>query len=181
MENRICYLIVGSESSGNRLVARILSEAGCYGSTTTDQPGIAKLLKEANGRPAVAIRSFPHGAQGADRHWPNLEKLCGIIRDHNYHPYAIVTTRDFHCCTQSKVSAGHVETLTKSRSTTKSAYCKIFREIDSLLLSYVYVTYEGLVLHPQETVDWLLEYVGLPATKFIEEITDENKKWYAKT
>jgi hypothetical protein len=180
----MCYLAVGPKSSGNRLIARILMAAGCHGYGDVRQPKIDELLTVAKelGSNAVAVRSFPHGSIADNRHWPDLKLLTSKIRRHDYYPSVIVVIRDFYCTTHSQPEADHVHTVTKARANTKKAYVKIFTDLQGCMAdhSYIYVTYEGLALHPQETINWLLPYIGLPAIKVPEEITDENIKWYKR-
>jgi hypothetical protein len=174
--DKILYLVCGPESSGNRLMARILMAAGCYG----DGDVIQRLDKEdppPDANRVVLHRSFPYGAQGGGRHWPNINKLNDRFSALGYGMFVVVMARDHHCMARSQVEKGkHVKTLAEAQANIISAYGLILSYV--MNFHYVVVPYESIVLHPRETISWLLEYLALPPGEFQEEIRDENIKWY---
>jgi len=144
-----CYLVVGPESAGNRLLASLLVRAGCIGTASTDQQWTPE--KET---PCVLIRSYPHGDT-----WPSLHQLKRQLEDKEYEVFTLVTVRHPVALLKSQVNRGHAEDLGLAASQMRQAYIRIFSELSG---HFYVVPKESLVLHPREAVRALLHLIGLP-------------------
>lgn len=142
--------VVGAESSGTRLMTRIMQNAG------------AETLH----------RSFPYGGDGPTdpRRWPEED-----VRQFN--PYAVIwMNRDWWATAQSQVKALHVSTPEEawyniSRTTIRIAdLCKNYN------FKHYMVNYESLVQRPQAVVRNITNTLGLPFPE-IENIIDGNAKY----
>lgn len=162
-----CYLVVGAESSGNRLLGKLLVSAGCTGDDRMDGPFSASLPTHED--PAVVIRSYPHGNE-----WPDLSDIYRALRNRGYQVRVIVAVRDRHCTVMSQVKSQH-HPAELAQTNVQRAYLDIFQQLGAINCWYVIVPFESLVLHG-EASSALLETLGLtPATV---EIRDENGKHY---
>lgn len=78
MAERRLFLVVGSESSGTRMLAGAFIAAGCFGDAGHDQrldSAVFGSLK-AGDWPAVLRRSYPHGLA-----WPILDRYQALLRE----------------------------------------------------------------------------------------------------
>lgn len=147
------YVVVGPESSGNRLLTALLVRAGCAGAGSTSQP--FDLPTEED--PAVLLRSYPHGNE-----WPDLAAICGELRNRGYVVRVLVLVRDPWCVVQSqRTRQQHPEQL--AWANIRHAYTTLFGQLAPLNIWWTLVPYEALVLHPVEAVRRLLEMIDLPA------------------
>lgn len=173
------FVVVGAESSGNRLMTRLLINAGCHGNGTTDQPTLQEILD--SGKENIVIhRSFPFGAKGSGRDWPDLMEIHFALVAKEYLPVYIVMVRDPFCAARSAMKAHHIENIHVASYEHDEAYRKIFATIIKLDLPYIMVTYEGLVSHPAGTIGWLFPELGLPARFSTETIEDANVKHFVE-
>ncbi len=172
------YLVLGAESSGTRLFTRILMGVGCAGDDGHEQK-FDVLIPEANGRPIVWRRSFPHGGE-----WPKVPDLYRSLRDKDYEVRAVVMTRDWLAMRKSQIEAGHVaghaggqhDLETKALQNIREAYNRIFGGLHNAdTMPYVMVSYEGLYQRPEITIRHTLDTLGWPGLGF--EIVDGNEKW----
>jgi LPS sulfotransferase NodH len=161
------YLVLGPESSGTRLMTRILIQAGCLGSDDHDQ-AFDQALPAADGRPIVWRRSVPHR-----REWPDIGLLVRLLREQGYEPQAVVMARDWYATARSQLDAGHVADIDMALANLQQAYQHIYQRVSHC---YVLVTYEGLVQRPIQTLAWLMPMLGLPVPQM--RIYDANAKWY---
>lgn len=164
------FLILGPESSGTRLVTRILINNGCHGSDEHIQPFDSEPFNGLS--PVVLRRSIPHY-----REWLNVES-DGILRKFDgYDLIVIVTTRDHHAMISSQVEVGHAETYHKAQENIAAAYDQIFSFIKEHDLKYVISSYESLIYEPVEAQKRLVDSLGLTFTEAVT-ITNENTKHY---
>lgn len=178
-EPKRCYVVVGPESSGNRLLAALLVRAGCRGVAGMDTPDALPIDDD----PAVVLRSYPHGYE-----WPDLRSIVGRLRDRGYLVRVLVTVRDHHCVIHSQ-QAHRLHTREVAEANVQRAYCDIFRQVADIGVGFVMVPYESLVARPVHGVRSLLEWLGLPVDnlggkividgKAHDTITDGNGRWYA--
>jgi LPS sulfotransferase NodH len=161
------YLVLGPESSGTRLMTRILLLAGCLGSEEHDQP-FDQVLPSAEEWPIVWRRSVPHR-----REWPDLGLMQRLLVEQGFRVIAIVMARDWHAMAHSQVAVGHVPDIEIALRQIRNAYPYIYRETGFF---DVLITYEGLVKRPEETLGWLMPMLGLPVPPV--DIYDGNAKWY---
>ena len=164
------FLVLGPESSGTRLMTRILIGAGCLG----DDGEIQRL---DDGIPDVPLvvwrRSIPHAGT-----WPVIPQMVANLRIAGHHVMAVVTTRAWYPMTQSQLAARHVPNLEVALTHLQRAYPFITGALTSNCVAYVMASYEMLVQRPEATLAWLsarLE-LELPAAK----LYDGNAKWYGE-
>lgn len=156
----LAFLVYGPESSGNKLMHRILIDSGCAGSGTDDQP-----LPDLTASLIVWGRSVPsHGA------WPENE--IQMVRAAGYDVLVIVLQRNWACMAKSQVFHGYVRDELEAIRNIQAAYRHIFHQIDNT--PYVIVSYEWLSNEQALAgLSWLL---GIPL-RVNESITNENLKW----
>lgn len=182
MKTKRCFLVCGPESSGNRLMTRILIRAGCYG----DYNMFQRLDNEdvpPNINDIVIHRSFPFGNEGEGRHWPDLYQIINRFEEMGHKlDHIIVMSRDFRCTIKSQLKANHVHKWEQAQENIIYAYHTIYWQImlNKYQAKIIPVTYEGLVHHPRATLGWLLPALNLPMIE-TEFIFDANEKWYIKT
>lgn len=172
-----CFLVVGPERSGNRLVASILVAGGCQGEGATFQP-FRRLLPTTED-PAVMIRSLPHGTR-----WPNLGAIHRKLRARGYDVTVIAVCRDMACTVGSQVASGVASELAEANI--QRAYRDVFRFAGRAAVDLVVVPYESLVLHPVGAPAALLRRLGLGPVKLdavtveglLGPISDRNAQYY---
>lgn len=172
-----CFLIVGPERSGNRLVASILVAAGCHGAGATFQPFGQSLPTKED--PAVVIRSLPHGNR-----WPNLSAIRWELLDRGYEMILVIACRDMGCTLQSQVASGTDPST--ALANIKRAYRTLFHFAGRRDVASVVVPYESLVLHPVGAPAALLARLGLPQIKLgpvtvegvVGRIANRNAQYY---
>lgn len=171
-----CFLVVGPESSGNRLLAGILIRAGCIGDASTEQVW-DRILPE-NKTPAVVIRSFPHGDI-----WPDLTEIHGQLVRNGYIVTTLITVRNPIAAFRSQMKAGHVANIASARNSIEEAYRRIFRSVRS---PFYLVPYSALTGEPDGFLTAFLEEIGLPpivtgpvvVDGFERNIVNQNAKHY---
>lgn len=117
-----CFLVVGPESAGNRLLAGVLIRAGCHGRASTHQEWDQALPEDET--PAVVIRSFPHGGR-----WPELPGILQTLSDRGYQTTVLVTVRHPVALTESQVARGHARRVEESMDLVRKAYRRIFADL----------------------------------------------------
>ena len=153
------YLVLGPESSGTRMMTRLLMAAGCQGDGGHEQHWDDALPEDVS--PIVWRRSLPHGGE-----WPSLDLMTHRLREHGYTVYAVVMARDWTAVAQSQMEHwGHSwETALDNLQT---AYPYIFASLLKFQVPYVMVSYENLVQHGPQSLTDLLGSIGLvPPAEF---------------
>lgn len=173
---KTCYFVVGPESSGNRLMAKILVDAGCYGDANMFQRLDRHIPTDVE--KIVWIRSFPHGARGEGRHWPDMTLLRKKVRDLGYVPQAVVMARDEFCMARSQLKAGHVSDMHEAMYNIMHAKERIYTELNKASIAHITITFEGLIYRARQTTTWLLNMLNLPDRGQSAYIYDANSKWY---
>lgn len=170
-------LVMGPESSGTRLVTRILVEAGCDGDWTHAQRFDTPPLPEPV-RPIVWRRSVPHA-----RHWPRFYVWAAAVRHAGYEPMAVVVIRETTALVRSQMSYGHVSDVSQALNHIQRAQIMIHASLVNERIPFYTLPLEGLILHPAETIAGLLLWAGLDAdSQAIAErvqVKDTNAKHYA--
>lgn len=165
------FLVLGPESSGTRLFTRILIACGCSGSGAHKQPFDTELPK-ASGN-IVWRRSFPH-----HQHWPDVSLMAHKLRKLEYEVVAVVTVRNFYQSELSQVKGHHPKTVTEAHSSMMQAYVMIFSGLTLAKVPFIVTTYEELILNPDKSIQVLADRLGLSVVQPIEDITNQNEKYY---
>ena len=164
-------LVLGPESSGTRLMTRILIDAGCAGSDDHVQPFDARLPDRQD--LIVWRRSFPH-----NRKWPNVIELVDRLEKHGFSKVrAVVTMRDWYAMCCSQVAAGHVESIHEALMNIQWAYGEIFGGLRYVNVPYVVCHYESLVQRSWPVVSYIMDFLGLELPSKLY-VYDANEKWF---
>ena len=163
------FLVLGPESSGTRLVTKVLMECGCQGSDDHEQEWDQNPPTEQD--PIVWRRSVPHR-----REWPHISKMVDPLGKNEYNIKIIITARDWHCMAISQVNAEHVPNMKVAYSNIKRAYATIFNQASSY--EFFVMSYESLCAQPLVTTQWLATVLGLNVPESIFEIRSGNDKYY---
>jgi len=164
------FIVVGPESSGTRLMTKILIGGGCRGSAKHEQPFDTKSFKGQS--PIVWRRSVPHRGKGLDL-FNMIHKL------EEYKIIVVVIVRDWYATELSQVANKHVDSIEDAKRNIKVALKEIFGQIIELRLDFILVPYESLILHPKKVQEDLLKRFEL-RTGIIQNIKNENAKWWWK-
>ena len=189
-DRKRCFLVVGPECAGNRILAAILARAGCAGGGTTTAPLNTGLPTDED--PVVMIRSYPHGGD-----WPNLRQLGKDLAERDYAITILLTVRDPHAITQSQIERGE-RSYERARHLINEAYWLIFehctwlrRVLPGSVDQVVPVPIESWGLPTKErAATALCEMLGLPDRNLKAELVvdgygasghlkDSNAKYYA--
>lgn len=148
------FLVTGPESAGNRLLAAVLSAAGCVGEGSTASRFNERLPFDED--PAVVIRSMPHGGD-----WYPVEMLLSTLRRRGYEVTVLVTTRDPVALARSQVANGHQPSEDDAHVAVCRAYDEIFDGLrHSQEISHL-VPYESVTSEDPNAIPALLELLGL--------------------
>lgn len=161
------FIVVGPESSGTRMLTKILMAGGCIGDDSHFQP--FDKVEKIDGDPIVWRRSVPHNGRDLI--------LADMLRKLPYHEVTVVVIlRDWHCTELSQVSNKHVSEMETATKNIKDAVKTIFLQIAALGLDYAVFTYESFLLYPTLTQKFLFQRLGLNEDNCVN-IRNENSKW----
>lgn len=149
------YLVMGAESSGTRLMTRILITAGCFGDDGHEQR-LDKSLSIANGQMLVWRRSFPHSGI-----WPDISRMVKRLEDAGYSTQAVVMCRAWWAMMPSQVRNGHVNNEAIALERIQQAYPNIYGQLEGLQLHYVVVPYEALAQYPMTTIRHMVDILRI--------------------
>lgn len=166
------FLVLGPESSGTRLMTKLLMVAGCYG----DDGHVQRLDRDPlpNVPRLVWRRSVPHGKQ-----WPDLSAAIQRLQRGGYVVTVVVTSRDWHAMALSQIEQTHAPDVAGAIRNVQWAYHHIFRALYLTHVPFEVVNYEALVSRPQAVTAQLMTRLGLPAPAEVS-IYDGNAKYYAE-
>lgn len=163
------FLVLGPESSGTRLMTRLLVAAGCFGDGGHEQ----RLDKAILDHPLIAWRrSVPHRKQ-----WPDVGGMIQQLQTHDYDVTVLVMSRDWHAMSLSQVAAPHVADVAAAHEHIQRAYCAIFDALCTTQTPFEVVNYEALTQRPQETVATLMQRLGLSVQQEVR-VYDGNARYY---
>ncbi len=165
-------LVLGPESSGTKLMTKILIAAGCDGDATGHQRWDTV---DPESDLIVWRRSMPH-----DGWWPDVAGLVERMRKLEYDVSAIVTTRSWHAMGRSQVHHGHTRDIGHSMHNLQMAYPRIFSGLSAAQVPYQMAHYENLVARPRHALRELLSPLGLQVPPGIT-VYDGNVKWYEES
>ena len=168
----ICYLVLGAESSGTRIMAKVFIAMGCLGSADHQQPFDDELPPAQPGRDIVWRRSVPHNVL-----MPTLMNMYDYLYDSGYQVKPVIVVRDWNCTAASQVRRGLAKDHAAAIERIRTAYDFIFRHVDGF--EYIVVSYDNMARAPLATLTWLAGVCGLPVPTV--EFTDENAKWLSGT
>lgn len=165
------YLVLGPESSGTRLMTRLLIAAGCFGDSGHEQRLDDYGLEHA-AKVIVWRRSLPHGGE-----WPLIPHMVEQLLMHDYEVTAVVMSRDWHSMIISQQQAPHAETVEEAVCNIRTAYGMIFAGLRGT--PFEVVNYEALIQRPLDTFRYLAQRLGLPSVEAPGiYIYDGNERYY---
>lgn len=163
--SKYCYLVLGPESSGTKLLTQCLISVGCAGSESDEQPWDISL----DGTPDIIVwrRSLPHGGG-----WPNLNEMLVLLSRRGYVARVFGVIRNQYCTAKSQVRQGHVSSVGEADVNIRRAVKEIATFVESHHLDCRWITYETMVHETQIFRAMLSEwFLQLPT------INDENRKY----
>ena len=167
-------LVMGAESSGNRLMLRILHAAGCAGKLHEDNSqDFESHLPLANGTPIAWLKTFPHAQE-----YPSLNMWSKQVKAAGYKPTFIVMLRDWFPMISSQVSVGHVATAERAIARSSRGLALIFEWLLMHEAEFVTVTYSGLVHHTKPLLTWLLPQLDARLQVPDIDVYDGDLKWW---
>jgi len=168
------FVVMGMVSSGTRLMARIMTAAGCVGDGNHDhtqrwdtQQPEADLIVIRKHRPVPPIRPS----------WTKYPNVVQSLRHIGYEVHAIIITRDWYCSVESALAAPHVETKEEGYGMAMMLWREMIIDMPRDT-PFTIVSYESLVQRPRQVVTQLFKHLGLTQIHDIEAITDGNEKYY---
>lgn len=152
-------LVLGPESSGTRLVTRILIEAGCAGSDNHVQP--FDWTPPNDESPIVWRRSLPHM-----KRWLDLGEMTRYLRTLGYMVSAVITDRKTQPMIQAQ-ARDHTKNTQMARSNIARArlILTVFDEPLGPLMPVTHVQYEDLVANPPQVIQRIINPLGLESDK----------------
>lgn len=171
-------IVCGPESSGNRLMTKLLMISGCMGQDGHEQDFDTYVPHADQTQRNIVWRiSVP----GGKNYRPNILYMVHMLQSKNYDVQVVVMTRDWHCVTHSQSFHLKIDKdLALHR--TREAYLHIFDQLRSACVPFVVVTYGGLVLSQEKGICALLDMLELPygdMADFDEVIRNGNEKYYS--
>lgn len=144
-----CFLVVGPESSGTRLMTRLLMHWGCHGEGGHGQMFDSDVWWRHD--PFMSFpdkivwrRSLPHGGI-----WPDFDMMLRRLETEHYEPHVVITIRSLRPMVRSQVNAGHVRHEVEGEFKVLQALSLITNFVITRKVTYSMVTYEGLIHQPK--------------------------------
>ena len=102
---KVCYLVFGPESAGNRMMACSFDTAGIESPYSKNGEYISGPHSEPTytENPLLISRSIPHGAN-----WPDIKEIIQRAKDSNYEVFILVLTRIEKYMAESQVLCGRI-------------------------------------------------------------------------
>lgn len=158
------FIIIGSESSGTKLLAKAFSKAGAAGDAWHKQ----RFDETDPTEPVVFLRrSYPHGGE-----WPELAELVERFGKLGYEVQVVVIVRSMRFTMASRETRHGV---TNAMERARGALAAIGAQLAATGVPFVWVTYEELVQRPKLTLGWLFDWAGLKRP--LIKVRDENEKY----
>lgn len=164
-----CVLVVGPESSGTRVLTRLLIAAGAYGDGGHGQR-LDRSDPPADCQFVVWRRSFPHGKK-----WPSLPEMIGRFVRLGFRCQTLVCVRHPAYMSRSQVSNGHSASLEQAGRRVKEAYRRIVSDLASTGATFVLIPYESL--EDPGAVANLFSFLNLPEPREFETLDNMNRKY----
>lgn len=157
----VAVFVVGPESTGTRLLTRLVMECGAQGSGGHQQAldhGLPVASKAPGG--VVWRRSIPH----ANR-WPPLIGMFADAQEAGYRPVLLITSRDVGAMVRSQVKNNHAGSIAGAYERTNKALAWIMRaaQTSPVLAGRLPVAYEAITANPRLAMIGILEWMNTVA------------------
>ena len=184
------FIVIGPESSGTRIVTRLLCMSGCAGDYGHEQrldrfvysEGVEKSIDVCgvlgeHCETIVLRRSIPYDS---DRR-PDILGIGAKFRSAGFEPYYIVTMRDWTCNAASKINNGHGTDIDLAKNSPVEEWADIgtmFTEFDG---KFCIVMTSSLFTNPERAISGLEKWTGLVFPKNADKVVfDADSKYYDK-
>lgn len=174
------FIVVGPESSGTRVLTRLLIALGCWGDGGHYQPLDRQIrerkvsLVKSGDKDIVFRRSIPHSGK-----YPDIVDIANVFLRAGALPILIVTTRNWPCMALSQVKNRHARSVEEAYGKIRKAEKIIAEDIERGGLSYLKVHYDFLVMHPRAAIKALTHFLGVESPAKTEQIISANNKHIA--
>lgn len=165
------FFVVGPESSGTRLMTKILMCCGCRGTDSDWQAFDSGFT--CDGGHIVYRRSIPHS-----KVWPNLKTTVTHMEIAGFMPYLVVMTRDWLAMMKSQIARGHVLNQRQADENIRDAYAEIFSTANTVSGKWCMISYEALVTN-KNYMDEMVSMLGLIQESEFPAFKNMNSKHYA--
>lgn len=184
------FIVVGPESSGTRIVTRLLCMAGCAGDygheQRLDRFVCSEIAEEGidvcgvigeHCETIVLRRSIPYDS---DRR-PDILGIGTWFRSVGFLPYYIVTMRDWTCNAASKINMGHGTDLGLAKNSLVEEWSDIGKMFTEFNGKFYMVITSSLFTNPERVISGLEKWTGLVFPKdAYEAVFDADSKYYDK-
>ena len=180
-------IVIGPESSGTRMVTRLLLEKGCLGDAEHNQHWDKNPITHVNktkNKPVVWRKSVPHG-----RKWPDMLEMKSKLENAGHAEITVVVIlRDWYPQIKS-MSEKHLFHVKEDRSEanlmnvataqTQEAVLHIFKEIEKagFQKDFLVVSYEAFIFDGR-SINAMMRFLRLPEYT-MEELDEKHKLHYA--
>ena len=180
------FIVVGPESPGTRVVARLFCMAGCVGDYVHEQRldkfvyendvGIDEVLGEGH-ETIVLRRSIPHDSDLR----PDVLGIGAKFQSAGFEPYYIVTIRDWTCNAASKINMGHGTNLAVAKKSLIMEWSDIGMMLSGFDGKFCIVMTSSLFTNPGRVIRGLEDWTGLVFPEDTNNIIfDADAKYYEK-
>lgn len=166
------FVVLGPESSGTRLMTRLLMAAGCVGDGDHWQRW-DELQPEEELIVIRRHRVLPSRVPP----WATSDNLVLALQAIGYNVFAVIVTRDWHATACSQIAAPHAPDAHTALASMRNTWRNIFANLPADV-PFEVVSYESIVQRPRQTLSMLCQRVGLPPPAGLEAVQDGNEKWY---
>lgn len=166
---KTAYLVIGPESSGTRMMTKILVQAGCAGDHDYFQRWDTERFA---GQKVVWRRSVPH-----DGKWLSSTSMINRSIAEGYTPKLIIMNRDWAPVIESQVAHKHSKNHIVALGKVRRAYKEIYDGLLSKNVEFLVISYESLVQRPSKVLQQLSSFTKLPINTDYK-IKDGNAKWF---
>jgi hypothetical protein len=184
MNIRRVFMVVGPESSGTRILTRLLCMAGCIGDYGHEQrldrfvyeDGISiKEIFEYEPKTIVLRRSIPHYPNVR----PDIIEIGTKFKKAGFEPFYIVAVRDWICTAKSKVRTEHCQNWPDAKMTLAEEWAYIGNCLGYFAGHFYMVITSCLFINPERTLKSLEDWIRLQFPPGAKEILyDADLKYY---
>lgn len=173
------YFVIGAESSGTKMVTKLLMQAGVYGTDEHDQfidqaiGNKERMDRYVSGEPLVVVRrSWPHGGEE-----PDVKGIYDALTEEGYTVMFVVTTRSYPTMIESQIEfEQHAPTRARALENISDAYLGIFYWIRRLKAPYIMVSYGDMARNKTATLHWMLNALNLGYKPGMEDVIDHERE-----
>ena len=171
------FLILGPESSGTKVAAKLFCLAGCQG----DHGHLQRLDAFAEGasfpeemkdKDIVFRRSVPHGGR-----MPDIVELQSKFLDVGYNPKWVITVRDWYCNIRSAPQYGHKASIEEETERLPKEWAYIGQHLQ-FMKSFYFLIFSQMVLDPVRALKGLSYWSGLNLVEYVEIIRDTDERYF---